>query len=89
MSVLRPRSLALRRLPRTKNRRRCVRHRWIFGDTFSPAQASYTEDLLRWSAGRWVNSTVPSAGEGSLFAAASIPAAASGWSGLRPAAPVT
>jgi hypothetical protein len=43
------------------------RQLWACGDTFSPDATSYTMELLRLSGSRWVRSSVPLPGEGSLF----------------------
>ncbi|WP_034267859.1 hypothetical protein [Actinospica robiniae] len=47
---------------------------WAVGDTYSPAQPTYTMDLLRRTPTGWVNAPVPVSAEGSsLDAAAAIP----------------
>ncbi len=43
------------------------------GDTFSPAQASYALDLLRWTGRAWVHEAVPASGPGTLDGIAGIP----------------
>lgn len=43
------------------------------GDTFSPDQASYALDLLRWTGRAWIHAPVPAAGPGSLIGIAPVP----------------
>lgn len=46
---------------------------WAVGDTYSPAQPTYTMHLLRRTATGWVNAPLPVSAEGSLMATAAIP----------------